>query len=99
LKKWLSVQKAAKKMKEKDVISLVVLDNQNKPQAIVTERDLVRKACINDIRTSEVTLAEIMSSSIITIDSNFCIIWNILICSILRLYIPNNGDFIAKASF
>jgi CBS domain-containing protein len=45
-----SVQEAAKKMKENDVSSLVVVDNQNKPQGIVTERDIVRKACINDIR-------------------------------------------------
>jgi CBS domain-containing protein len=64
-----SVQEAAKKMKEKDVSSLVVVDNQNKPQGIVTERDIVRKACINDTRTSAVTLREIMSSPIITIDS------------------------------
>ena len=39
-----SVQEAAKQMKEKDVSSLVVVDNQDKPQGIVTERDLVRKA-------------------------------------------------------
>jgi len=66
-----SVQEAAKIMKEKDVSSLVVVDNntQNKPQGIVTERDIVRKACINDMRTSEVTLRDIMSSPIITIDS------------------------------
>ena len=64
-----SVQEAAKKMKEKDVSSLVVVDNQNKPQGIVTERDIVRKACINDTHTSAVTLKEIMSSPIITIDS------------------------------
>jgi CBS domain-containing protein len=66
-----SIQEAAKKMKEKDVISLVVVDNnnQNKPQGIVTERDIVRKACINDTRTSEVALRGIMSSPIITIDS------------------------------
>lgn len=65
-----SIQKAAKKMKEKNVSSLVVVDNQNKPQGIVTERDLVRKACINDIRTSAVDIREIMSSPLITIDSN-----------------------------
>jgi signal-transduction protein with cAMP-binding, CBS, and nucleotidyltransferase domain len=57
-----SVQEAAKKMKEKDVSSLVVVDNQNKPQGIVTERDIVRKACINNTSTSAVTLREIMSS-------------------------------------
>ena len=64
-----SVQGAAKKMKEKDVSSLVVIDTQNKPQGIVTERDIVRKACINDIRTSAVTLRDIMSYPVITIDS------------------------------
>jgi CBS domain-containing protein len=65
-----SVQEASKKMKEKNVSSLVVVDNQNRPQGIVTERDLVRKACINDIRTSSVNVREIMSSPLITIDSN-----------------------------
>jgi CBS domain-containing protein len=66
-----SVQEAAKKMKEENVSSLVVVDNQkNKPQGIVTERDIVRKACINDTSTSAVTLREIMSSPLITIDSN-----------------------------
>jgi len=65
-----SVEEAAKKMKEKDVSSLVVVDNQNKPQGIVTERDIVRKACIDDIRNSTVSIKEIMSSPIITIDSN-----------------------------
>lgn len=64
-----SVQEAAKKMKEKNVSSLVVVDNQDKPLGIVTERDIVRKACINDTSTSEVALKEIMSSPIITIDS------------------------------
>jgi CBS domain-containing protein len=32
-----SVQEASKKMKEKDVSSLVVVDNQNKPLGIVTD--------------------------------------------------------------
>ena len=64
-----SVQEAAKKMKEKDVSSLVVVDNQNKPQGIITERDIVRKACINYTSTSAVTLRDIMSSPVITIDS------------------------------
>jgi signal-transduction protein with cAMP-binding, CBS, and nucleotidyltransferase domain len=64
-----SIQDAAKKIKEKDVSSLVVVDNQNKPQGIITERDIVRKACINDTSTSAVTLRDVMSSPVITIDS------------------------------
>ena len=65
-----SVQEAAKKMKDKNVSSLVVVDANGKLEGLVTERDLVRKVCINDIRTSTVTNKEIMSSPLITIDSN-----------------------------
>jgi len=65
-----SVQEAAKKMKDSYVSSLVVVDGEGKPQGLVTERDLVRKVCINDVRTSAVTNKEIMSSPLITIDSD-----------------------------
>jgi CBS domain-containing protein len=64
-----SVQEAAKKMKDKNVSSLVVVDGEGKPQGLVTERDLARKVCINDVYTSTVTNKEIMSSPLITIDS------------------------------
>ena len=64
-----SVQEAAKKMKDKNVSSLVVVDMNGKPQGLVTERDLVRKVCINDKSTSEVTNKEIMSTPLITINS------------------------------
>src|SRR5690242_14499790 len=65
-----SIQKAAQKMKDKNVSSLVVVDATGNPRGLVTERDLVRKVCINDIRTSTITNKEIMSSPIITIKSN-----------------------------
>jgi signal-transduction protein with cAMP-binding, CBS, and nucleotidyltransferase domain len=63
-----SIQETAKKMKDKKVSSLLVVDRDGKPLGLVTERDLVRKVCINDVRTSEVTNKEIMSSPLITID-------------------------------
>lgn len=47
--------------------ALVVVNIDGKPQGIVTERDLVRKVCVNDVRTNIVTNKEIMSS-IITIE-------------------------------
>ena len=50
--------------------SLVVVDNEGKPCGIVTEGDIVRKACVNDISTSKVSNKEIMSSKLITIDLN-----------------------------
>ena len=64
-----SVQEAAKKMKDKNVSSLLVVDEKGIPQGLLTERDLVRKICIDDIHTSTVTNKEIMSSPLITIDS------------------------------
>jgi len=64
-----SVQEAAKKMKDKNVSSLLVVDTNGKPQGLVTERDLARKVCINDVHTSTVTNKEIMSFPLITINA------------------------------
>ena len=62
-----SIQEVAKKMKARDVSSLVVVDPNGKPVGIVTERDIVTKVCINDIPTSTVISEEIMSTPLITI--------------------------------
>jgi CBS domain-containing protein len=64
-----SVQEAAKKMKDKNVSSLIVVGPDGKPQGLVTERDLVTKVCINNIPTNTMTSREIMSS-LITINSS-----------------------------
>ena len=65
-------EEAAKKMRDNNVSSLVVVDNKNngnKPIGIVTERDLVRKVCVNDANSSKVLVKEIMSSPLIMISS------------------------------
>jgi CBS domain-containing protein len=62
-----SVQQAAKKMKDKNVSSLLIVDKNGKPQGIVSERDLVIKICTNDISASAVTNQEIMSSPLLTV--------------------------------
>lgn len=64
-----SAQDVAKKMKDKDVSSLIVIDRDGKPQGLVTERDLVTKVCINETATSAVSIKQIMSESLITINS------------------------------
>lgn len=64
-----SVQQAAKKMKDKNVSSLLIVDENGRPQGIVSERDLVTKVCVNDISARAVTNKEIMSSPLITIKS------------------------------
>ena len=44
-------------------------NNDNEPVGIMTERDLVRKVCANDINSSKISIKEIMSSPLVTIDS------------------------------
>jgi signal-transduction protein with cAMP-binding, CBS, and nucleotidyltransferase domain len=65
-----SVQEAANKMKEKNVSSLIVIDETSRPQGLITERDLVRKVCTHDVSTSKLINKDIMSSPLITIDFN-----------------------------
>jgi CBS domain-containing protein len=65
-----SVQEAANRMKDKNISSLVVVDEISRPLGLITERDLVRKVCIHDVFISKLIIKEIMSSPLITIDSN-----------------------------
>jgi CBS domain-containing protein len=65
-----SVQEAANRMKDKNISSLVVVDEIGRPLGLITERDLVRKVCIHDVSTGKLIIKEIMSSPLITIDSN-----------------------------
>ncbi len=64
-----SVQQAAKKMKDKNVSSLVVVDENDRPQGLVSERDLVTKVCTTDIPVNTMKNKEIMSSPVITVSS------------------------------
>jgi CBS domain-containing protein len=64
-----SVKEAANKMKDKNVSSLVVIDEISRPLGLITERDLVRKVCTHDVSTSKLMNKEIMSSPLITIES------------------------------
>src|SRR5918994_2266948 len=66
-----SAQEASKKMRDNNVSSLIVIDDSNnKPTGIVTERDLVRKVCVNDRSSSKnMLIKNIMSSPLVTIDA------------------------------
>lgn len=65
-----SAQKAAKKMRDKNVSSLIVVDdNSKKPIGIVTERDLVIKVCTHDAHSSTILVNDIMSSPLATTDA------------------------------
>jgi CBS domain-containing protein len=62
-----TAQEAAMKMADKNVSSLVVLDDDGKAVGILTERDLVRRVCTKNIPSSSVTIQNTISSPIKTI--------------------------------
>lgn len=63
-----SLQQAAKKMTNKDISSLIIVDKTDMPVGIVSERDIVRKGCSReDADIKSVRVSEIMSSPVITI--------------------------------
>jgi CBS domain-containing protein len=64
-----SIQDTAILMNDSKVSSLLIVDAYGNPVGLVTERDLVRKACLKDQRPSQVANKEIMSSPLITIDA------------------------------
>jgi CBS domain-containing protein len=65
-----TAQEAAKRMRDKRVSSLVVIDKKEAPIGIVTERDLVRQVCSKDINSNTIIIHHIMSSPVVTIDVN-----------------------------
>jgi CBS domain-containing protein len=66
-----SAQDAAIKMRDKQVSSVLVVDDiEGAPIGIVTERDLSRKVCVVDKSSKEVLASQIMSSPLITINAD-----------------------------
>ena len=66
-----SVLEAAKKMSHKQVSSVLVTDKNSRteePLGIITERDLVNRICAVGVSSKEVSVREIMSSPIATIE-------------------------------
>lgn len=65
-----TAEEAAKKMRDKKIGSLFVVDKGigDQPVGIVTERDLVRRVCAEGLNSKEITLDRIMSSPIATIE-------------------------------
>jgi CBS domain-containing protein len=64
-----SAKEAAKKMRDKKVSSLVVVDESSKPVGIITERDFVRKVCVHDASSKYTLVRDIMSDVLVTADA------------------------------
>jgi CBS domain-containing protein len=69
IEEFSSVQDAAKKMREKTISSLVVVNSNNKPIGIITERDMVRKICANDSSSKKTNVKDILSDVLVTTDA------------------------------
>lgn len=65
-----SAKDAAKKMLDKNVSSLVIIDKSGQPVGIITERDITRGVCIHDVLSKEFLIHHLMTSPLTTIDSN-----------------------------
>jgi CBS domain-containing protein len=64
-----NAQKAAKRMRDKNVSSMVVIDKgAESPVGILTERDLVHRVCAEGVKGNDVSVKQILSSPLVTID-------------------------------
>lgn len=59
----------SKLMVKNKIGSVLVMDSQNIPIGIITERDIIKKVCVKNILPNEINFKEIMSSPVITIMS------------------------------
>jgi len=91
-----TAQDAAKLMAENSIGSLVIVSDGN-PVGIVTERDLVRKVCTNDIASSKIPLRDVMSSHVIWAEPDISIetaVQRMFNNKIRRLPILENGKLV-----
>lgn len=63
-----SAKEAAKKMLDKNVSSLLVVDEDGQAIGIITERDIARGVCIHDVLSKEFKVHHLMTSPLSTID-------------------------------
>lgn len=59
----------SKLMVKNKIGSVLVMDSQNIPIGIITERDIIKKVCVKNILPNEINFKVIMSSPVITIMS------------------------------
>ena len=92
--KYENAKEAAKKMLDKNVSSLVVVDDDRQSVGIVTERDITRGVCIHDIPSKEYKIHHLMTSPLSTIEPNLSVEMaaNLMIQNKVRHLIVKEGD-------
>jgi CBS domain-containing protein len=61
-------QEAALRMDQENASVLIVLDSSETPVGVVTQRDLVRSSCIENVPCNSILVQDIMSTPIVTVD-------------------------------
>ena len=89
-----SAKEAAKKMLDKNVSSLVVVDEDGQSIGIVTERDITRGVCIHDVPSKEFRIHHLMTLLLSTIEPNLPVEMaaNLMIQNKVRHLIVKEGD-------
>ncbi len=89
-----SAKKAAKKILDKNVSSLVVVDEDGQSLGIITERDITRGVCIHDVLSKEFKVQHLMTAPLSTIDPNLSaeMAANLMIQDKVRHLIVKEGD-------
>jgi CBS domain-containing protein len=87
---------AARLMADNNISSVIVMKG-DEIVGIVTERDLVRKVCANDIPSSKVNIVNVMSAPVITAESDLPIeaaVQRMFNNRIRRLPVVENGKLV-----
>jgi signal-transduction protein with cAMP-binding, CBS, and nucleotidyltransferase domain len=92
--KYESAKEAAKRMLDKNVSSLVVVDEDGQSIGIVTERDITRGVCIHDVPSREYKIHHLMTSPLSTIEPRLSVEMaaNLMIQKKVRHLIVKDGD-------
>jgi signal-transduction protein with cAMP-binding, CBS, and nucleotidyltransferase domain len=92
--KYESAKDAAKKMLDKNISSLVVVDEDGRSIGIITERDITRGVCIHDFPSKEYKIHHLMTSPLSMIEPNLSVetAANVMIQNKIRhLIVKENG--------
>lgn len=68
-----TAQESAIKMSDRNVSSLVVLDDNGRAIGIITERDLVRRVCAREVPSNSVNVENVISSPVKTVSPEISI--------------------------
>jgi len=89
-----SAKDAAKKMLDKNVSSLVIIDESGQSVGIITERDITRGVCTHDVLSKEFMIHHLMTSPLTTVNSNSSVelAANLMLQNKVRHLIVKDGD-------